>query len=205
MQSCNRIRRLERRACTWQTTRTGGSISPRSMHGLSCPWQRSTCRRSSLAADRLRQVLWNLLSNAIKFTPAGGSVRAEALRDGNAVVVTGKGIGRVPAVRLRYVSPGGCVQDTPPRRAGARPSDRAPRRPGTRRFGSRTECRGRAGHDLHPSPCRCRRTSAPRPRRRLWISASRSSPSSESCSSSTTETRADSLLGRSATLGWRHR
>jgi signal transduction histidine kinase/CheY-like chemotaxis protein len=48
-------------------------------------------------ADRLRQVLWNLLSNAIKFTPSSGLVRAEAFREGDAVVVTvsdtGQGIG----------------------------------------------------------------------------------------------------------------
>jgi signal transduction histidine kinase/ActR/RegA family two-component response regulator len=32
---------------------------------------------------RLHQVIWNLLSNAIKFTPAGGTVSVELVRDGN--------------------------------------------------------------------------------------------------------------------------
>jgi PAS domain S-box-containing protein len=32
-------------------------------------------------ADRLQQVVWNLLSNAVKFTPAGGTISLEALRD----------------------------------------------------------------------------------------------------------------------------
>jgi signal transduction histidine kinase/DNA-binding response OmpR family regulator len=46
--------------------------------------------------DRLQQVVWNLLSNAIKFTPAGGSVRTDARREGAHIRVrvsdTGRGI-----------------------------------------------------------------------------------------------------------------
>jgi signal transduction histidine kinase/ActR/RegA family two-component response regulator len=46
--------------------------------------------------DRIQQVLWNLLSNAVKFTPRGGSVRIEAGRDDDGVVLcvkdTGEGI-----------------------------------------------------------------------------------------------------------------
>ena len=38
--------------------------------------------------DRIQQVLWNLLSNAVKFTPRGGSVRLEACRDSEVVVVS---------------------------------------------------------------------------------------------------------------------
>jgi len=38
--------------------------------------------------DRIQQVLWNLLSNAVKFTPRGGSVRLEASRDDEVVVVS---------------------------------------------------------------------------------------------------------------------
>ncbi|TWA68155.1 two-component system cell cycle sensor histidine kinase PleC [Azospirillum brasilense] len=50
-------------------------------------------------AIRLRQAVLNLLSNAIKFTPAGGWVRADAVRDeGGCVVltVTDSGIGMSP-------------------------------------------------------------------------------------------------------------
>ncbi|HEU4615431.1 MAG TPA: hybrid sensor histidine kinase/response regulator, partial [Kofleriaceae bacterium] len=46
--------------------------------------------------SRLRQVFDNLLSNAVKFTPAGGSIRVTAARDGSDVRVsfadTGRGI-----------------------------------------------------------------------------------------------------------------
>jgi signal transduction histidine kinase/DNA-binding response OmpR family regulator len=46
--------------------------------------------------DRIQQVLWNLLSNAVKFTPRGGSVRLEARREAEEVVLsvedTGEGI-----------------------------------------------------------------------------------------------------------------
>ena len=46
--------------------------------------------------DRMQQVLWNLLSNAVKFTPRGGSVRVDARRDADSVVLavvdTGEGI-----------------------------------------------------------------------------------------------------------------
>ena len=48
--------------------------------------------------DRLQQVLWNLLSNAVKFTPRGGSVRLEARRDADEVILsvrdTGEGVER---------------------------------------------------------------------------------------------------------------
>jgi signal transduction histidine kinase/DNA-binding response OmpR family regulator len=46
--------------------------------------------------DRIQQVLWNLLSNAVKFTPRGGSVRLDARRHADEVVVsvtdTGEGV-----------------------------------------------------------------------------------------------------------------
>jgi signal transduction histidine kinase len=46
--------------------------------------------------ERLGQLVGNLLSNAIKFTPAGGSVTARVLRDGESGVIevedTGIGI-----------------------------------------------------------------------------------------------------------------
>lgn len=38
--------------------------------------------------DRIQQVLWNLLSNAVKFTPRGGSVRLEARRRADEVVLS---------------------------------------------------------------------------------------------------------------------
>jgi signal transduction histidine kinase len=47
---------------------------------------------------KVKQVLFNLLSNAVKFTPAGGSVAAEARRDGGAVSISVRdtGIGIAP-------------------------------------------------------------------------------------------------------------
>ena len=55
----------------------------------------------SIEADerRLKQALFNLISNAIKFTPAGGSVRLEAKRSGDELIlaVTDTGVG-IPAV-----------------------------------------------------------------------------------------------------------
>jgi signal transduction histidine kinase/DNA-binding response OmpR family regulator len=46
--------------------------------------------------DRIQQVLWNLLSNAVKFTPRGGSVRLDARREADGVVLsvvdTGEGV-----------------------------------------------------------------------------------------------------------------
>lgn len=47
-------------------------------------------------ADRVQQVLWNLLSNAVKFTPRGGIVTVDVIRDEEAVALavadTGEGI-----------------------------------------------------------------------------------------------------------------
>ena len=47
---------------------------------------------------RLQQIIWNLLSNAVKFTPRGGSVRLEARRDADEVILsvrdTGEGVER---------------------------------------------------------------------------------------------------------------
>ena len=47
---------------------------------------------------RLQQVLWNLLSNAVKFTPSGGRVRVEAVKQGDRIRIrvmdTGIGIER---------------------------------------------------------------------------------------------------------------
>src|SRR5204862_1421721 len=63
---------------------------------LRCPREIGT-----IEADerRLKQALFNLISNAIKFTPAGGSIRLEARRSGNELIlaVTDTGVG-IPAV-----------------------------------------------------------------------------------------------------------
>ncbi|HYR29410.1 MAG TPA: PAS domain S-box protein, partial [Thermoanaerobaculia bacterium] len=52
--------------------------------------------RISGDVNRLQQVFWNLLSNAVKFTPAGGSINVELIRDEAQVQVcvtdTGEGI-----------------------------------------------------------------------------------------------------------------
>jgi signal transduction histidine kinase len=54
----------------------------------------------SITADerRLKQALFNLISNAIKFTPSGGSIRVEARRqdDGLVLAVSDTGVG-IPA------------------------------------------------------------------------------------------------------------
>jgi signal transduction histidine kinase/CheY-like chemotaxis protein len=52
--------------------------------------------------DRLSEVLENLLSNAVKYSPAGGDVRVEVRRDGDAVAVavSDRGIG-IPATDVQ--------------------------------------------------------------------------------------------------------
>jgi signal transduction histidine kinase/CheY-like chemotaxis protein len=54
-------------------------------------------------ATRLAQIITNMLDNAIKFTPSGGSVDVDVLREGQEAVlrVTDTGIGIVPAMLSR--------------------------------------------------------------------------------------------------------
>jgi signal transduction histidine kinase len=49
-------------------------------------------------ADRLRQVFWNVLSNATKFTPPGGTIDVEVIRNGTgiSVIITDTGVGMRP-------------------------------------------------------------------------------------------------------------
>ena len=77
-------------------------------------------------AGRLEQVLTNLLSNAVKFTAEGGQVRVQLERAESCVVIrvvdNGAGIApRVPAVRVRALSPGRQPQGALSRRPGAGP------------------------------------------------------------------------------------
>jgi PAS domain S-box-containing protein len=69
-----------------------------------------------LAADpqRIGQVLDNLFGNAVKFTDAGGSVLAEARREGAEVVVRMRdtGVGLAPGQVARLFEPFGQVHDT---------------------------------------------------------------------------------------------
>ena len=54
--------------------------------------------------DRVAQVVRNLIANAIRYSPAGGEVRVQALREGDsvAVAVADRGIG-IPADRLERI------------------------------------------------------------------------------------------------------
>jgi signal transduction histidine kinase len=54
--------------------------------------------------DKLHQVLLNLLGNAIKFTPSGGRITLEAVRDGGRVRITVRDTGMgIPADQLELV------------------------------------------------------------------------------------------------------
>jgi PAS domain S-box-containing protein len=69
-----------------------------------------TCRPCDLSLsvradeEKLRQILINLIGNAIKFTPRGGRVTVDAMRDGDQVLVSvsDTGIG-IPADQLAHV------------------------------------------------------------------------------------------------------
>jgi PAS domain S-box-containing protein len=56
---------------------------------------------------KLKQVMFNLLSNAVKFTPAGGSIRVHARKDGDDILVSvsDTGIGLKPEDKERIFSP----------------------------------------------------------------------------------------------------
>jgi signal transduction histidine kinase len=94
----------------------------------------------TLEADpaRLVQVLTNLLTNVAKYTPRGGRISLEAIRDGNdiALQVRDTGIGippRAAPARLRAVLAGGALGRALPRRTGDRPGVGPQARGGTRR------------------------------------------------------------------------
>lgn len=85
------------------------------LHAVSAP-------HLSVAADptRIRQVLDNLLTNALKFTPRGGEVTMEALRNDEEVQVAvhDTGIGLTPEQRAKLFQPFTQVHDPSEYRAG---------------------------------------------------------------------------------------
>ena len=64
---------------------------------------------------RLKQIMHNLLSNAVKFTPKGGSIKVEAEREGDELVisVTDTGIGIPPEEQERIFEKFHQVNDAP--------------------------------------------------------------------------------------------